>query len=119
MLYGLEEHLFRTYPVFAVTIECLINYHPFLGFRIKRNMLQSVFISLKVLEVSDSILRNGIFQHQLFNKGNIPRLELVCSWCMATREVKGVMIVFQKQWLEMCQCVLLSEKSPYTYLIIY
>ena len=38
---------------------------------------------------------------------------------MSTWEVKGVMIVFQKQWLEMCQCVLLTEESPYANLIIY
>ena len=27
--------------------------------------------------------------------------------------------MFQEQWLEVCQCVFLTEESPDTYLIIY
>ena len=38
---------------------------------------------------------------------------------MATGEVKGVVIVLQKQWLEVRQRVLFTEESPDTYLIIY
>ena len=38
---------------------------------------------------------------------------------MATWEVERVGVMLQEQWFEMCQRVLLTEDSPYTYLIIY
>ena len=60
-----------------------------------------------------------IVQQQLLNKGHIPCLELFSRWGMATGEMEGAVIVFQEQWLEMCQRVFLTEDAPYANLIIY
>ena len=38
---------------------------------------------------------------------------------MSTWEVKGVVIMFQEQWLKVRQRILLTEESPNAYLIIY
>ena len=38
---------------------------------------------------------------------------------MATGEMEGAVIMFQEQWLEMCQRVFLTKDAPYAFLMIY
>ena len=73
-------------------------------------------ISVREIRGNRNLLHLTIKQAKLLNEGHVPSLDLLSRRRVATREVEAVEIVLQKQRLEVCQRVLVTKDSPYTFL---
>lgn len=56
-------------------------------------------------------------QEHLLHQRCVPSLDFLFGGCMSSRKVVGLVVVLQKQWLEVSQGVSLAEEPPNTFLM--
>ena len=115
---GLEEHLFWTNPVLLLTVERLIDYHAFLGFRIEGDTDITIVAALEMAEVSDAICRQGERRKQLLYQWYIIRPNLFCRRSVRPWEVERAIVMLQERRLEVRQRIMLAKEPPHAACII-